>query len=815
MSETVEDSKANNYGAAAIQVLEGLEAVRKRPGMYIGDTVERGLHHLVYEVVDNSIDEALAGYCTQVDVAIHLDGSVSVEDDGRGIPTGMHPKEGIPTPEVVLTKLHAGGKFSNDSYKVSGGLHGVGVSVVNALASNLRLEIFRDGQYFEQEYQRGGKVTDLTVLGNTTKRGTKITFTPDSEIFETTEFKFEILSKRLRELAFLNSGIKINILDEREDKHHNFEYAGGIVSFVQHLSKNKKPLHEEPIYLNGTKDDIECEIAMQWSTAYNETTFSFANNINTHEGGTHLSGFKAALTRTLNSWAGSQGLLKKLKDTNLQGDDIREGLTCIISVKIPDPQFEGQTKTKLGNSNVKGIVESIVNEQLGYYLEMNPAVGKIVVEKAVESLRAREAARKARDLARRKTVLDGGGLPGKLADCQEKDPTKCEVYLVEGDSAGGSAKSARERKFQAILPLRGKILNVEKARFDRMISSQEIITMITALGTGIGPGEFDLEKLRYHRVIIMTDADVDGAHIRTLLLTFFFRQMPELVQAGHLYIAQPPLYKAKKGKAKAIYLKDDKALTDYLFERGARELRVEASGGEKIEGDALLTFLSALRSYQSLLGKVSRRFDERVVQAFVDCYEGKTADIVRDEGAMKALLGDLKSALEERFKADDLRLTQLELQHSAAVDAFEIHCRTRQGGVERQTHIGWDFLHAGDFRQVQALHEQANNMGRGPFRLIRQRGEPLSFESSSALYQHVDSESRRGYDIQRYKGLGEMNPEQLWETTMDPTVRSLVQVRVDDLIEADEIFTLLMGDEVEPRRNFIQTNALNVQNLDV
>ena len=452
MSDKVDSSGESNYGASSIQVLEGLEAVRKRPGMYIGDTVERGLHHLVYEVVDNSIDEALAGYCTKVDVGIHLDGSVSVEDDGRGIPTGLHPKEGIPTPEVVLTKLHAGGKFSNDSYKVSGGLHGVGVSVVNALAAKLRLEIFREGKYYEQEYERGNKATELTVLGTSTKRGTKITFTPDDEIFEMTEFSFAILSKRLRELAFLNRGIKINIHDERDDKRHNFEYEGGIVSFVQHLSKNKKPLHEDPIYLHGTKDDIECEIAMQWSTAYNETTFSFANNINTQEGGTHLSGFKAALTRTLNSWANDQGLLKKLKDTNLQGDDIREGLTCIISVKIPDPQFEGQTKTKLGNSNVKGIVESIVNEQLGYFLETTPAVGKIVVEKAVEAFSAREAARKARDLARRKTVLDGGGLPGKLADCQEKDPTRCEVYLVEGDSAGGSAKSARERKFQAILP---------------------------------------------------------------------------------------------------------------------------------------------------------------------------------------------------------------------------------------------------------------------------------------------------------------------------------------------------------------------------
>jgi len=810
------ETKSGEYDAGAIQVLEGLEAVRKRPGMYIGDTVERGLHHLVYEVVDNSIDEALAGHCTQVDVGIHLDGSVSVEDDGRGIPTGMHPQEGIPTPEVVLTKLHAGGKFDNDSYKVSGGLHGVGVSVVNALSATLRIEIFRDGKYYEQEYQRGAKFTELKVLGTSTKRGTKITFTPDPEIFEVTEFSFEMLSKRLRELAFLNRGVKVNIFDEREDKHHNFEYEGGIVSFVQHLSKNKKPLHEDPIYLTGTRDEIECEIAMQWSTAYNETTFSFANNINTQEGGTHLSGFKAALTRTMNSWANEQGLFKKLKDTNLQGDDIREGLTCIISVKIPAPQFEGQTKTKLGNSNVKGIVESIVNEQLGYFLEMNPAVGRIVVEKAVEACRAREAARKARDLARRKTVLDGGGLPGKLADCQEKDPTRCEVYLVEGDSAGGSAKSARERKFQAILPLRGKILNVEKARFDRMISSQEIITMITALGTGIGPGEFDLGKLRYHRVIIMTDADVDGAHIRTLLLTFFFRQMPELVLAGHLYIAQPPLYKAKKGKGKAIYLKDDQALTDYLFERGARELVVEAeAGAKKIEGDELLAFLSALRSYRSLLQKVSRRSDQRVVEAFVDSYGAQTADVLRDEKAMTALLAEVKTTLEARFRADDLRLTQFELQHSDAFDAWEIHCRTRQGGVERQTHIGWDFIHAGDFRQVQACNEQANAHGRAPYRLVRQRGEPIDFDTGMALYSHVDSESRKGYDIQRYKGLGEMNPEQLWETTMDPSVRTLVQVRVDDVVEADEIFTLLMGDEVEPRRNFIQTNALNVQNLDV
>ena len=633
------------YTAANIKVLEGLDAVRMRPGMYIGDTSETGLHHLVYEVVDNAIDEALAGHCDKVVVVIHVDGSVSVEDNGRGIPTGMHPDEGVPTPQVVLTKLHAGGKFDNDSYKVSGGLHGVGVSVVNALSVWLRCEVFQDGRYFSQEYERGDPSNEFKQIGRSRKRGTRISFRPDPEIFETIDFDFDILSRRLREMAFLNKGITIDIHDERDDRSHVFMYEGGIVSFVEHLVAGKQPLHEAPIYLYGEKDSVICEIAVQWTSAYSETIFTFANNINTQFGGTHLSGYKAALTRTLNSWATKEGLYKKLKD-NLTGDDIREGSTCIISVKIPEPQFEGQTKQKLGNSNVKGIVESIVNEQLGFFLQESPAIGRAIVDKAIEANRARDAARKARDLARRKSVLDGGGLPGKLADCQEKDPSLCEIYLVEGDSAGGSAKSARDRKFQAILPLRGKILNVEKARFDRMLGNEEIVTMITALGTGIGPGEFDVSKLRYHRVIIMTDADVDGAHIRTLLLTFFFRQMGELVTGGHLYIAQPPLFKAKKGK-KVIYLKDDKALTDYLFEQGARSLVVEARERQTtIEVAEILGFLADIRSFMGVLEKASRQKDLRVVHAFVRSFDGDVEKL-HDQEQMRGVAAATKELLED------------------------------------------------------------------------------------------------------------------------------------------------------------------------
>jgi DNA gyrase subunit B len=801
------------YSGANIKVLEGLEAVRKRPGMYIGDTSERGLHHLVYEVVDNAIDEALAGHCDKVEVILHVDGSVSVEDNGRGIPTDMHPSEGIPTAQVVLTKLHAGGKFDSDSYKVSGGLHGVGVSVVNALSKALRVEVFQKGRFFHQDYSCGEPLNEFQVHGNTHKRGTRITFKPDDTIFEVTEFKFEILSQRLRELAFLNKGIEIHIRDENNDKKHDFKYEGGIVSFVEHLVENKTSLHPDPVFLEGEKEGISCEIAMQWTTAYSESIYSFANNINTREGGTHLSGFRGALTRTLNAWGNSVGLFKKVKD-NLSGEDIREGITAIISVKIPEPQFEGQTKTKLGNSNVRGIVEAIVNEQLGYFLEMNPAVGKSVVGKAIEAQRAREAARKARDLARRKTVMDGGGLPGKLADCQEKDPSKCEIYLVEGDSAGGSAKSARDRKFQAILPLRGKILNVEKARFDRMLGNEEIVTMITALGTGIGTGEFDLEKLRYHRIIIMTDADVDGAHIRTLLLTFFFRQMGELVLNGHLYIAQPPLYKAKKGK-KVVYLKDDKALTEYLFDATVAQMQVRATGRDSlIENEEALGLLASIRSFQVLLEKVARRMDRRVLHAFVAAFDGKEQTL-HDREAMEQVLQAMKTRLEGLYKPENLRLTRLDLTQSADFDAWEIVARTRQEGVDRFTDLGYEFATSGETAELIRLYREVMAYGRPEYTLIRAKGEDLTFKTELELYEHVDQSSRKGYDIQRYKGLGEMNPDQLWDTTMDPEVRTLVQVKVDDLVTADEIFTILMGDLVAPRRQFIEQNALNVKNLDV
>jgi len=810
-------TSGGQYTGANIKVLEGLEAVRKRPGMYIGDTTSRGLHHMVYEVVDNSIDEALAGHCTQVRVDMHVDGSITVQDDGRGIPTDLHPTEGVPTVQVVLTKLHAGGKFDNDSYKVSGGLHGVGVSVVNALSSALTVEVFQKGKYFHQEYSRGIPQTEFREMGPTNRRGTKVTFKPDPEVFETTDFSFDVLSGRLRELAFLNKGVRITIHDEENEKHHDFMYEGGIVSFVQHLVSHKSPIHPDVIYLEGEKDGITTEIAMQWTSAYQESVHTFANNINTREGGTHLSGLKAALTSTINSWGTEQGLFKKLK-TTLSGDDIREGLVCVISVKIPDPQFEGQTKTKLGNSNVKGIVQSIVNEQLGYFLEMSPAVGKIVIEKATEAARAREAARKARDLARRKTVLDGSGLPGKLADCQEKDPERCEIYLVEGDSAGGSAKSARDRKFQAILPLRGKILNVEKARFDKMLGNNEIVTMITALGTGIGQGDFDLEKLRYHRIIIMTDADVDGSHIRTLLLTFFFRQMTDLVLGGHLYIAQPPLFKAKKGK-RVTYLKDEKALTEHLFEAEASSLVIKTStpgedGTSEVEGEQVMELLTAISDFLGRLEKLSRRHDVRVVHAFLESFDG-TPDTLRDRDAMQGLVASMKDRLAQLYRPDDLRLTQLDLEHDEGYSAWEIHARTRDTGVDRRTHIGWEFVTSAEFKEARRLLRRVRSFGGAPYTHVPGRGNESVYETERELFERVDADSRKGYDIQRYKGLGEMNPEQLWETTMDPEKRTLVQVKVEDTVEADDIFTILMGDEVAQRRTFIEDNALNVRNLDV
>ncbi len=803
------------YTGANIKVLEGLEAVRKRPGMYIGDTHNTGLHHLVYEVVDNAIDEALAGHCTTIKVDMHVDGSITVEDDGRGIPTDMHPTEGIPTVQVVLTKLHAGGKFDNDSYKVSGGLHGVGVSVVNALSEFLRVEVFQKGKYFHQEYSKGAPTTAFREMGATNRRGTKITFKPDSTIFEVTEYSFGILSGRLRELAFLNRGVRIWIHDEATDRTNDFNYEGGIKSFVEYLVEAKTPIHPEVVYLHGEKEGIDCEIAMQWTTAYQETLYTFANNINTREGGTHLSGFKAALTRTINAWGTQAGLFKKMKST-LAGEDIREGLVTVISVKLPEPQFEGQTKQKLGNSNVKGIVEAIINEQLGYFLELNPSVGRQVLEKAVDASRAREAARKARDLARRKTVLDGGGLPGKLADCQEKDPAKCEIYLVEGDSAGGSAKSARDRKFQAILPLRGKILNVQKARIDKILGNNEIVTMITALGAGIGAGDFDLAKLRYHRIIIMTDADVDGAHIRTLLLTFFWREMNELVTRGHLYIAQPPLFKAKKGK-RTTYLKDEAALTEHLFHAEAKSLTVRVGEGEgqiELQGERVLDLLTAIQTFLEMLEKVSRRFDIRVVHAFLEAWPGDR-EIVRSRPQMEMLVAQVKTRLEVLHRPDDLRLTRLELEHDDMYDAWEIHSRTRQNGVDRTSHLGWEFVTSAEFLQVMKLLTAVRAFGSAPYTHVPERGNEAVYDTERELFARVDGDSRKGYDIQRYKGLGEMNPDQLWETTMDPTKRTLVQVKVEDLDYAEKTFDMLMGDEVKPRRDFIETNALNVRNLDV
>src|SRR6187401_3191306 len=597
-------ASADDYGADKIKVLEGLEAVRKRPAMYIGSTGAPGLHHLVYEIVDNSIDEALAGFCDQINVTIHIDNSVTVVDNGRGIPVDAMP-DGRSAAEVVLTVLHAGGKFENAAYKVSGGLHGVGVSVVNALSERLDLEIWRNGQVYQQSYERGIPVTDLVVAGTTQKRGTKVTFKPDVQIFETTEFSFDTLAQRLRELAFLNGGILITIDDERDGKNHKFQYEGGIVSFVQHLNKNKAVVNDKPIFMKGEKDGIDAEIALQWNDAYTELVFTFANNINTHEGGTHLSGFRAALTRTINAYAVKNNLAKDLKDSNISGDDIREGLTGVVSVKIPQPQFEGQTKTKLGNTEVKGIVEAIVNDKLGQFLEETPAVAKRIIGKAVDAARAREAARKARDLVRRKGALDGSSLPGKLADCQERDPAQSEIYIVEGESAGGSAKQGRDRRFQAILPIKGKILNVEKARFDKMLSSDEIKTMIAALGTGIGSEDFDADKVRYHRIIIMTDADVDGSHIRTLLLTFFYRQMPQLIDRGYIYIAQPPLFRAKRGRTET-YIKNEQDLELYLVRRAVESRLVVLSDGSEIFGDTLQRYLQGMMSYRKLLQQVTR-----------------------------------------------------------------------------------------------------------------------------------------------------------------------------------------------------------------
>jgi DNA gyrase subunit B len=834
----------DDYSADSIKVLEGLEAVRLRPAMYIGSTGPAGLHHLVYEIVDNSIDEALAGFCDQINVTIHIDGSLTVVDNGRGIPVDKHAS-GKSAAEVVLTVLHAGGKFDNDSYKVSGGLHGVGVSVVNALSETLDLEIWRNGNTYSQSYERGVPAGDLEITGTTKRRGTKVTFKPDTQVFETTVFSFDTLAQRLRELAFLNGGIVITLDDERDGKSHKFHYDGGIVSFVQHLNKNKAAVNEKPIYMRGEKDGIDAEIALQWNDSYAETIYSFANNINTHEGGTHLSGFRSALTRTINSYATKNNLSKDLKES-ITGDDIREGLTGVISVKIPHPQFEGQTKTKLGNTEVKGIVETILNDKLGAYLEENPGVARRVIGKAIDAARARDAARKARDLVRRKGALDGSSLPGKLADCQERDPALSELYIVEGESAGGSAKQGRDRRFQAILPLKGKILNVEKARFDKMLGSDEIKTMIAALGCGIGVEDFDIAKLRYHRIIIMTDADVDGSHIRTLLLTFFYRQLPKVIENGYIFIAQPPLFRAKRGKSET-YIKDERELDAFLIKRAAeaRVVRVPSRSLE-IAGAELEKLLHKTIAHQKLLQVVERRGHPReIVEALLAAGADREYFLDKDrlDGLAQALTTPARTVTVQRDEEHNRYLLQIE---------------DRSSGYPRQHAIGVDFIGAGEYRTLLANHRDIPSLegdiivsttgavpddgeeptaaaddtaiGGGPIDpATKAAAEPkdrvrkpakdvqadVTLKSLDELVDYFIAAGKKGVAINRYKGLGEMNPEQLWATTMDPEIRTLLQVRAEDHTEADLMFTTLMGDQVEPRRKFIEDNALDVKNLDV
>ncbi len=802
--------RAQEYTAENIKVLQGLEAVRKRPAMYIGSTGISGLHHLVYEVVDNSIDEALAGFCNKIDVVIHEDNSVTVEDNGRGIPVDMHKEEGKPAAEVVMTTLHAGGKFDSDSYQYSGGLHGVGVSVVNALSEFLDMEIWRDGKVYYQRYERGIPVTPFEVTGDTKRRGTKIRFKPDGEIFESLDFSYDTLSQRLRELSFLNSGLKITVADERTDKKQEFQYKGGIVSFVEYLNKNKTTIHPKPIHLEGEKEGLYIDISLQYNDSYTENLFSFANNINTIDGGTHLIGFKSALTRTLNNYAANSN--KNLK-TSLSGEDVREGLTGVISVKLSNPQFEGQTKAKLGNSEVKGLVEALVNEKLGTYFEENPSVGRRILDKVVDAARAREAARKARDLTRRKGLLEGDSLPGKLADCQEKDPRESELFIVEGDSAGGSAKQGRDRKSQAILPLRGKILNVEKARFDQILSNQEIKTLITALGTGMGEDGGNLERLRYHRVIIMTDADVDGSHIRTLLLTLFYRQMFPLIERGYLYIAQPPLYRVKKGKEEAKYLHREEDLEEYLLEKGIENQRLILPGDKgQLSGKGLLEVVRKAIRLGKILERLARRkMDADILMAFAQ-NESFDKNTLKSEKELNRIIEQVKKSLKKGpKKKNDLEFS---MDKDPEHGSYNLRCYSSTNGSRMETILDLELVSSGQFEEIRRLSKQLTILGPPPYSL--KAGESSKeIASPGDLVQEIFAGGKKGLEIQRYKGLGEMNPEQLWETTMDPETRTLLQVRMEDAVKADEIFTVLMGDQVEPRRDFIQRNALNVTNLDI
>ncbi|HTB75796.1 MAG TPA: DNA topoisomerase (ATP-hydrolyzing) subunit B [Polyangiaceae bacterium] len=815
---------SSSYDSTSITVLEGLEAVRKRPGMYIGDVHDgSGLHHLVWEVVDNAVDEHLGGFCTRMDVTIHFDGSLTVDDDGRGIPVGIMPDRGVSAAEVVMTVLHAGGKFDHSSYKVSAGLHGVGVSAVNAVSEWFKMEIKREGHVHFQEFRAGVPVAPLTTIGDTDKTGTKMTFKPDPSIFTTTEFQYDILASRLRELSFLNAGFLISLTDERDGgRKEVFQYKGGISEFVEHLNKAKEPVHDKVISIiaehaiEGAAAPVGIELAMQWNSSYQEQIFPYTNNIHNKDGGTHLTGLRAALTKVFNNYGTAQNLFKDVKN-GLQGEDIREGLTAVISIKHPDPSFDSQTKSKLVSSEVKTIVESAVYEKLGQFFEENPATARKVIDKAIIAAKAREAARKAREVVR-KGQLDYSTLSGKLADCQTRDPGEAELYIVEGDSAGGSAKQGRDRKFQAILPLRGKILNVERARLDKMLSSAEIGTLIAALGCGIGEGSFDIEKLRYHQIILMTDADVDGSHIRTLLLTFFYRQMPELLERGYLYIAQPPLYRARRGK-KDVYLKDQPSLDRFFLEHGVEGLAVRASRGPTLSGEPLLRLAERLRMFRRALAKLDRRTDASIIGHALHAYPLGRAELRERKKVETLAIPAIRARLDKK-KPDMIPPDGINLEWEVEHGAARITITPRPGAAARPVVIDWNLVDSAEYEELYSIEQDLRSIGPTPY-FVREaeKGDKTKpeteVEDADALWDYIDARGRKGTQLQRYKGLGEMNPGQLWETTLDPNTRVMLQVRLDDAVQTDQIFTILMGDQVEPRRQFIEDNALNVKNLDI